>query len=151
MNPESQKKFNTVMGSGLLAAGILSWVAAFVFAVTKAEPVPAPVINNYVAFNDCRNNLMQLGYSVQANNKELTAYETFNENVAAQLDKATIAILGCGYDLVRFCMGEGCEKPGISFTIRQPANLKEAPSDPKKAKSSDKPESNEKSASAQKQ
>jgi hypothetical protein len=127
MNPESQKKFNTVLGSGLLAAGILSWAVAFVFAVTKAEPVPAPVINNYVSFNDCRNNLMQLGYTVQSENQQLTAYEGFREDVSRQLDKATIAILGCGYDLASFCMGEGCQRPGINFTIKQPAGLREAP------------------------
>jgi len=121
MNPESQKKFNTVLGSGLLAAGILSWAMAFVFAVTKAEPVPAPVINNYVSFNDCRNNLMQLGYTVQSENQQLTAYEGFREDASRQLDKATIAILGCGYDLTSFCMGEGCQRPGISFSIKPPA------------------------------
>lgn len=127
MNPEQQRKYNTIFGGLFLGLGIITWLLAVFFAVVPNAEAPTPVTGNTsIDLQSCRTALGQLGYSanVAANKSDVTAYEPFGSDPKAQLEKATVGVLVCKLSLQSFCMGEGCERPGISFTLRKPVEAK---------------------------
>lgn len=124
MTPLQQRKFNTTLGGVFIAAGLLAWMLAIYFAVKPNEPAPAPVVGLVsIDTQSCRTAWSQLGYLATATNTDVSAYEALSADPKEQLERATTAILLCKLPLRNFCMGQGCERPGVSFTVRKAIEL----------------------------
>ena len=125
MTPQQQRRFNTTFGGVFVAAGLLAWMLAIYFAIKPNEKAPAPVIAApTVDLQSCRAAWSQLGYLATATATDVTAYEALSADPKEQLDRATTAILLCKVPLRSFCMGQGCERPGLTFTVRKPLEAK---------------------------
>jgi hypothetical protein len=125
MTPDQQRKFNTTFGGVFIGAGILAWMLAVYFAVKPNDPAPAPVVGlTTIDVKSCRTAWAQLGYLTTATNTDVSAYEALSDNPKEQLERASTAILACKLPLRSFCMGQGCERPGLSFMVRKPLDLK---------------------------
>jgi hypothetical protein len=127
MNPEAQRKFNLIFGGMFLALGIVTWLMAVFFAVVPNQPAPAPLMGTpSIDIPSCRAAMQQLGYTgvSSANENEVSAHEDLTVDVKGQLEKASIGALVCKLKLQSFCMGPGCERPGLSFTLRRPVEAK---------------------------
>lgn len=124
MSPEQKRKFNTVFGSIFLAGAAVAWGLAVYFAITPAPPKPAPVHREAtVGLGSCQMVLQSMGYQVSIVNNEVQAYEPLSEDPQRQLEESTAAVHVCRMSLKEFCMGTGCARPGLSFTLaraRQP-------------------------------
>ena len=126
MSPEQKRTVNTVFGSIFVAVAALEWSLAAYFSLTPASPRPAPVVYaSSVDIGSCRNTLGALGYRVETVGQDLRVYEPLSESPKEQLDKATMAAALCKMKMTQFCMGEGCEQPGVLLTIA-PLQLSEA-------------------------
>ena len=124
MSPEHNRKFNLAAGSFFLVMGLLGWGMAVYYGITPNAPKPHPVtVEEKVDLNACRAVLSGLGYqaSIPVGKERVRAYEAFSENgdAKAMLDKATMAIGVCKMKLDTFCVGEGCESPGVTFELAQ--------------------------------
>lgn len=124
MSPEHNRKFNLAAGSFFLVMGLAGWGMAVYYGITPNAPKPHPVtVEAKVDLNACRAVLSGLGYqaSIPVGKERVRAYEAFSENVDAKamLDKATMAIGVCKMKLDTFCVGEGCESPGVTFELAQ--------------------------------
>ena len=118
MSPEQKRTVNTVSGGVFLAVAAVEWALAAYFAVTPAPPRPAPVNPvQTVDINSCRTTLGAMGYRVETVADTLQLFEPLSESPKAQLDKATLAASLCKTKVNAFCMGEGCEQPGLSFAL----------------------------------
>lgn len=118
MSPEQKRKFNTVFGSVFLASAAVAWGLTAYFAFTPAPPKPAPVHREPVVnLGSCQMVLQSMGYQVSIVNNEVVAHEPLSDDPQRQLDKSTAAVNVCRLSLKEFCMGEGCERPGMSFTL----------------------------------
>lgn len=129
MTPDQQRKFNTTFGGVFVAAGVLAWMLAIYFAVKPNDPAPAPVVGlTTIDLQSCRTAWAQLGYLASATETDVNAYEALSDNPKEQLERATTAVLLCKLPLRSFCMGQGCERPGVSFAVRKQVELRvEAP------------------------
>lgn len=119
MSPEQKRKFNTVFGGVFMATGIFAWALTAYFAVTPNAPKPAPVVSGTtIDLSSCQNSLRALGYEATLKNKDVTAYEQLSPtDPKQQLDRATIAATVCRLPLKSFCMGEGCERNGVTIVV----------------------------------
>lgn len=127
MTPEQKRKFNTVFGGIFLGVGIVAWMLTVYFAVSPNEPAPAPVAGApSVNLASCRDALAQLGFQATLKDQDLTAYEPLSANPKDQLDRASIAALVCKIPLKSFCMGDGCEQPGMTLVLRKPVDRSDA-------------------------
>ncbi len=121
MTPEQSRKFNTAFGGLFIGAGVLAWMLAIYFAVAPNEPAPAPVmVSSSIDLGSCRNTLAELGYTATMQDGSVTAYEPLTTDPQAQLNRATVAALVCKIPMKSFCMGEGCEQPGLTLVLRKP-------------------------------
>lgn len=121
MTPEQTRKFNTAFGGLFIGAGVLAWMLAVYFSVAPNEPAPAPVVvNSSIDLGSCRNTLAELGYTANVQDGSVTAYEPLTADPQAQLNRATVAALVCRIPMKSFCMGEGCEQPGLTLVLRKP-------------------------------
>jgi len=122
MTPQQRKTFNTLFGTLLLSVGLVSWGLTAYFAVTPQEPAPAPVASRApVDLGSCRNALAELGYSAVVQQGKVEATTPLTGNPQEQLERASVAVLVCQLELESFCMGEGCDNPGVNFVLKQPA------------------------------
>lgn len=120
MSPEINRKFNIGAGSFFLVMGLAGWALAGYYAATPNEAKPHPVTaENKIDLGSCRALLGTLGYSasITAKKDAVRAYEGFKESAKDQLERATLAMGLCKLPLKSFCMGEGCDTPGISFEL----------------------------------
>lgn len=118
MTPEQKRKFNTSFGTVFMTFGVLAWGLAAYYAFTPNPPKPAPAIMApSVDLNSCRNALSSLGFMVSVSGDDITAFQAIGENPREQLERTSVAALICKLPVKEFCMGEGCEKPGISITL----------------------------------
>lgn len=118
MTPEQKRKFNTFFGSAFLGAGLIAWGLTAYFAVTPNPPKPVPVIGAAtVDLGSCRSVLGSLGYEATVSDPTVTAYEPLSANPQEQLQKATLAAAVCKLPLKSFCMGDGCERPGLTLVV----------------------------------
>ncbi len=123
MSPEQRRKFNTAAGGLFIGAGVIAWALAAYFAVTPNPPKPVPVAGGAVVdIGSCRSALSVLGYQANLKGEEVEAFEPLGTDPKTQLDRASVATTMCKLQLKTFCMGEGCEKPGLSFTLARPVN-----------------------------
>ena len=124
MSPEQKRKFNTVFGSVFLVTASVAWGLTAYFAFTPAPPKPAPVHREPVVdLGSCQKALQALGYQVSIVNSEVLVYEPLEpllEGNQRQLEKSTAAVSVCHLNLKEFCMGEGCDRPGLNFTLARP-------------------------------
>ncbi len=127
MTPEQKRKFNTVFGGVFLGTGIVAWMLTMYFAVSPNEPAPAPVIGApSVNMTSCRDALAQLGYNATLKDQDVTAFEALSTDPKDQLDRATVAALVCKVPMKSFCMGDGCDQPGITLVLRKPVDRTDA-------------------------
>jgi hypothetical protein len=119
MSPEQKRKFNTVFGGVFMVTGIFAWALTAYFAVTPNPPKPAPVMAGAtIDLASCQNSLRALGYAVTMKDKDITAHETLSlDDPKAQLDRATVAATVCRLPMKTFCMGQGCEKAGVTIVV----------------------------------
>jgi hypothetical protein len=119
MSPEQKRKFNTVFGSVFITTGIFAWALTAYFAVTPNPKRPAPVVHGLaIDLPSCQKTLTSLGYEATIKNKEVTAHEMLSAtDPKQQLDRATIAATVCRLPMKSFCMGEGCERPGVTLVV----------------------------------
>lgn len=121
MTPEQQRKYNTIFGSVFLGVGVVAWLLTAYFAVTPNTPRPFPVLNApSIDLPSCRNALSTLGYQVSVTGNDVTAFEALTDNPKQQLERATLAASICKIPLKSFCMGEGCEQPGVTIVVSRP-------------------------------
>lgn len=127
MTPLAQQKFNTFAGGLLLGIGVVAWLTSVAFAVIPNDEAPAPVhMAPVVRLESCAAALRQLGYAASVKGEEVVASEPLAEDVARQLEKASIGVLVCKLPLHQFCYGnQSCDQEGLSFTLRRPAELRE--------------------------
>lgn len=127
MNPDQRRQFNTSFGGVLLALGIIAWLLTIYFAAFPREP--APPLRNAVSvdMSSCRSALGDLGYTATERPNEVSAFEALTDNPQGQLEKASIAANLCQLKMHNFCIGEGCEKPGLTLVFRKPVELGLAP------------------------
>lgn len=119
MNPLQQQKFNTVVGGLLIGAGVVAWLIALFFAVLPNKDAPAPVtMEPFVNMASCEASLRTLGYQVDRRGPEVEAHEPFGADVSAQLTKASVAWSFCQVPVQTACIGEGCDRPGITLVLR---------------------------------
>lgn len=121
MTPEQRRHFNTVFGGVLLSLGIIAWLLAGYFSIAPRAPAP-PLLNaKSVDLSSCRSALSELGYRATERPNEVLAFEALDPPRAqAQLEKASIAVNLCHLSLHTFCVGDGCEQPGITLVLRKP-------------------------------
>lgn len=119
MSPEQKRKFNTVFGSVFMATGVFAWALTAYFAVTPNPKRPAPVVRSLsIDLPSCQKTLISLGYEATIKNKDVTAHEMLSAtDPKGQLDRATIASTVCRLPMKSFCMGEGCERPGVTLVV----------------------------------
>ncbi len=122
MTPVQRRQFNTAFGGVFIGLGIIAWILTFYFAMTPNEPAPAPVIATSVDLQSCRTALAQLGYTATLNDHDVTAFEPLTANPKDQLERASTAALVCKLPVKSFCMGEGCEQPGLTLVVRKPVD-----------------------------
>ncbi len=123
MSPEQRRKFNTAAGGLFIGAGVVAWALAVYFAVTPNPPKPAPTAGTaLVDLGSCRSALSVLGYQATLKGDEIEAFEPMGADPKDQLERASVATTMCKLQMKTFCVGEGCEKPGLSFTLARPAN-----------------------------
>lgn len=121
MTPEQKRKFNTVFGGIFFAVGSIAWALTAYFAVTPNPPRPHPVLNSAsVDLASCRTALGSLGYQASVKDNDVTGYEPLSGNPKLQLERATLAASVCKMSLKSFCMGEGCEQPGVTVVVTRP-------------------------------
>lgn len=118
MTPEQKRKFNTVFGSVFLVGGFAAWALTAYFAVTPNPPRPFPVLNSAsVDLASCRSALGALGYQATMKDRDVIAFEPLSDNPKQQLERASLAASVCKLPLKSFCMGEGCEQPGVTVVV----------------------------------
>lgn len=119
MLAESTKNMNILGGTVFGALGVAAWLAAGYVSVTPAEPIPAPVIQKAeVDKESCRQSLSSLGYYATVANGRIFANEPNLDDPQGQLSKASLGIAVCkGIPLAKFCMGDACEKYGVTFEL----------------------------------
>lgn len=121
MSPEQKRKFNTVFGSVFMASGAVAWLLTVYFAMTPNPPKPAPAhAAPVVDVASCRSALSTFGYEVGQAGDEVTLFEQLAQDPQQQLDKATMAASLCKFTLKKFCMGEACERPGLTMVLAKP-------------------------------
>lgn len=125
MTPEQRKNFNTIFGTLLLATGLVAWglTAYFAFTPNEAKPAATAAVRAPVDLGSCRNALAELGYSASVQQGKIQASTPLTDNPREQMEKASTAVLLCKLDMESFCIGEGCEIPGVSFTLKQAAGV----------------------------
>ncbi|MDO8416274.1 MAG: hypothetical protein Q7S87_08705 [Agitococcus sp.] len=125
MTPEQNRKFNTTFGSVFLCVGALAWSLTVYYALVPNPPAPLPSFDGAkVDIASCRTALESWGYRAQLLNGDVTAFESLSGSPQLQLDKATMAITVCKLPLKSFCMGEGCEAPGLTLVLQSPKEVK---------------------------
>lgn len=118
MSPEQKRKFNTTFGSLFFGVGLLAWGLTIYFAVTPNDPMPAPTVGeSQIDPVSCRTALSTLGYEVTTQGADIVAFEPLSSQPKQQLERATMVSGLCKLPLKEFCMGEGCERPGVSITL----------------------------------
>lgn len=123
MTPAQRRQFNTIFGGLFIGLGIIAWILTFYFAMTPNEPAPAPVLGApSVDLQSCRTALAQLGYTATLKDHDVTAFEPLSANPKDQLERASTAALVCKLPLKAFCMGDGCEQPGLTLVVRKPVD-----------------------------
>jgi hypothetical protein len=123
MNPDQRRQFNTSFGGVLLALGIIAWLLTIYFAAFPRAEVPALRNATSVDLSSCRSALGDLGYTATERPNEVSAFEPLSDDPQGQLEKASIAANLCHLKMHTFCIGEGCEKPGITLVLRKPVEL----------------------------
>lgn len=125
MTPDQQRKFNTAFGGIFIAGGFICLAMALWFAIKPNDPAPHPVLGGTtIDLQSCRKAVQDLGFVAQLKGQDVTAHQALSDDPQAQLERASTAILVCKLPLHSFCMGQGCEQPGLSFTVRKPVELK---------------------------
>lgn len=125
MTPDQQRKFNTTLGGVFIAGGFICLAMALWFAIKPNEPAPHPVLGGTsIDLQSCRKAIGDLGYVVTLKGQDITAHEPLSEDPQAQLERASTGVLLCKLALQSFCMGQGCQPAGVSFTIRKPVEAK---------------------------
>lgn len=125
MTPEQKRKFNTTAGSIFIALGLIAWGMTMYYAFVPNPPMPTQAHNAPVVdINSCASTLNTWGYQTKIIDGEISIFEQLTTFPEQQLDKATMAIAVCKLDLKTFCMGEGCEEPGVSFTLQKPKTIR---------------------------
>ena len=134
MSPEQKRKFNTVFGGVFMVTGIFAWALTAYFAVTPNPPKPAPVVSGVtIDLASCQSSLRTLGYTVTMKDKDITAHEELSiPDPKAQLDRATVAATVCRLPMKSFCMGTGCEKPGVTIVVSADEHVGQAAAAPTK-------------------
>ena len=151
MTPIQQQKFNTIVGGVFIGAGVLAWLITVFFSVMPNEKAPAPVtMEPHVNMVSCQAAMAQLGYQTTLKVSDLELYEPFGSDVQAQFEKASIAWSLCQVPVREFCAGEGCEKPGISMTLKGPVGKPRPAAAPAEGASKAKPSAESKPAAASK-
>lgn len=121
MTPEQKRKFNGVVGSFFLFIGILSWLFAWYFSVTPNPTKPAPIVSApSIDLASCRTLLSGLKYNAWISGQDVVAFEPLTSEPYQQLQKASLAAVACKLPLKTFCMGEGCEQPGVTVVVSKP-------------------------------
>lgn len=129
MSPEQKRKFNSVFGGVFMASGLVAWGLTAWFAITPNPPKPAPVINAAtIDMASCSQSLIRLGYQTTVKDKEVTAFEQLMADPKDQLQRATVASTLCRLPLKSFCMGEGCDKPGVTIVVSSDETKRTPPS-----------------------
>ena len=143
MTPEQQKKQNVWFGGVYLALGLVAWGLAGYFVVVPRAVKPAPAISIKTDIPSCLGALTELGYAASDKSDVIVAYEPISTTPKEQLEKASIAATICHHPMVNFCMGEGCEKPGLTLQI---SKMSEPAPDVEHAKSGSATDSDKKGA-----
>lgn len=121
MTPYQKRQFNTGFGGIFLSLGLLAWMLTVYFAISPSEPIPAPVPEKAgVSLDSCKKVLGDLGFQTELKDNSVTARTSLIVAPKEQLARASVGILGCKLPMTYFCMGDGCETPGISFVITKP-------------------------------
>jgi hypothetical protein len=121
MSPEKKRQFNTVFGGLFLLGAALGWGLAVYFALTPAPPRPAPVVRESpVNLASCSALLQALGYQASIVGNNVMAFEPLSRDPRRQLERSSLVVTACRLALSEFCMGEGCTRPGVSFTLARP-------------------------------
>ena len=138
MSPENRRKFNTFFGSLFLSTGLVAWAVSAYYAVTPNPPKPVPIASSaLIDLQSCRSALASMGFQATMKSKnEVSAFEPLGADPQGQLQKASVAATLCNLPMKSFCMGEGCEQPGLTLVIEQPVSL---PSKPEPASTAKKP------------
>lgn len=120
MTPVQQQRFNTIVGGIFIGTGVLAWLLAVAFAVLPNKEAPAPVtMAPYVDMASCAQALRVQGFVVEQAAAQVEAYMPLAyDNLYGQLEKASVAWNLCKVPVQSFCMGDGCEKPGMTLTLR---------------------------------
>lgn len=121
MTPVQQQNFNTLCGTILLVLGIIAWGSAAYFGVVPRVKVPPIHAQSYTDLPSCQMALMELGYSVVEHSGEIMVHEELGESPQEQLEKASVAVSLCRLELQSFCMGDACEKPGLTMVLQRKA------------------------------
>jgi hypothetical protein len=122
MTPAAQRKFNIAAGTVSLLFGMAAWGAAIHVALTPAAPRPAPVsLAPIVDLASCAQAFSSMGMpaEVKAGNR-VEVYlrsDLAGVDVNKLLQDASLGIAACRLELQRFCMGRGCELPGLSMQL----------------------------------
>ena len=119
MTPDQRRQFNTTFGGILLGIGIFAWLFSFYFVVVPRDVAPPPIAASSVDLASCQSALADLGYSATEKASEVIAFEALSAMPREQLEKASIAANICHLPLNSFCMGEGCERPGLTLVLRK--------------------------------
>lgn len=134
MNPVQQQRFNTIVGGLLIGTGVIAWLIALFFAVLPNDEAPAPVtMEPFVDMASCEVSLRNLGYQVERRGPEVEAHEPFGVDVSAQLTKASVAWSFCQVPVQSACIGEGCERPGVTLIVRGTLGEPRSANSPRKA------------------
>lgn len=129
MSPEQKRKFNTTFGAIFMTTGLAAWGLTAWFAITPNPPKPAPVINAAVIdLASCSQALRHMDYEVSVKDKDVIAFQSLKTAPKEQLQEATVAATMCRLPLKSFCMGEGCERPGMTIVVSAGDDAKRTPS-----------------------
>lgn len=120
MIAEGRKRFNTWTGGLFITLGFISFGLAGWIAAHPQPPKPHPVSGVPQTDRDsCRAALSRLSFVAQVKSNDIVVQSyQWDEDPEGTLLKASLGMAVCKTMVLKnFCMGEGCNPAGISFTL----------------------------------
>lgn len=119
MNPKATKNINLFATIIFSIAGLACTGLAAYMTVKPAPAKQAQYVKHRMDKTGCLKVAQELGFNIQKTEGSLsTLYSTDLDSSPKELvDKASLVIASCKAPMERFCMGEGCPTPGLTFIL----------------------------------
>ncbi len=110
-------------GIVLVIIGLLELVVSYFIASSVSTHQQNAAQTAISQAQECQKRIAALGFQATVKGEAISATMAGLDDAAYKLGQASIASLSCqGWELARFCMGEGCEVKGVSLDLQPSKN-----------------------------